>query len=230
MLFQTILKSVSRLWRSVESSTQPSTEPEIEIPISNAAMPCTATELDTQATCLFHLQQHLNKPESHETLRQERWHISVHCPACQAIHIQRLLAVDLSPYRYQCLACGEYFNDNTGTPFEEGVPPIHIWMQCWYLMGSTTSLTVIAKKLNLNLSTIERMCQELQKIFHTAQPLTHFMEFTEWSAQSPQIRVQLQENLLKTFERLGMDLASLPADTAEYRKQQQLRRSAPPPH
>lgn len=182
------------------------------------------------------IKKHLGDPECYETVRQERMQPNFHCPDCHSGNLKRLMQLpSQSPnkHRYQCQDCGLVFNDDTGTPLEKNVPPLNIWMQCWYLMGCTESLTYIASKLNLDLATVEMMVEQLRLIFKAHKPLTRFIAYEEWHKQSAHLRNQLKEELLKQYERLSADIAGVPKDTAEFRRQQNLRRdlvstTAPP--
>lgn len=182
------------------------------------------------------INQHLGPPEVHETVRLERWQPSIHCPDCYSGHIKRLPQLPpTSPlkHRYRCMDCGSIFNDDSGTPLERSVPPLNIWMQVWYLMGCTESLSYIASKLNLDLGIIEYMAEQLRILFKTDHPLTRFVDYDEWSKKSKHLRDQLKDDLLKQYERLSADIATIPKDTAEFRRQQNLRRdlvstTAPP--
>ncbi|MBP9764296.1 MAG: IS1 family transposase [Gammaproteobacteria bacterium] len=169
--------------------------------------------------------------ESFETVRQERWHSNIQCPNCNSINLKRLAQLpSQSPHnhRYRCLECLFEFNDDSGTPLEAGEPPINIWMQCWYLMGCTDSLTYIAAKLNLDLTTIERMAQQLKRIFNAQKPLTHFLGFDTWRKQSEEQFKQLKEDLTKQYELLDANVAITPKDSTEFRRQQNLRRTIEP--
>lgn len=173
------------------------------------------------------IKQHLGDPECHETVRQERWHINIHCPNCHSSNLKRLPQIppqSVNNHRYRCLACNTTFNDDTDAPMEKGMPPLSIWMQCWYLMGCTDSLAYIAAKLNLDVSMIEGMVQQLQKFFNAKKPLTRFLGYEEWNKQSQHLRTQLKEDLLKQYERLNANVAIAPKDTAEFRRQQNIRR------
>lgn len=182
------------------------------------------------------MKKRLKQPEQHELLRQERFQPNIHCPDCYSGNLKQLPQVpSQSPHkhRYRCLDCGLIFNDDSGTPIERNVPPLSIWMQCWYLMGCTESLTYIASKLGLDLSMVEYMAEQLRLIFKAQHPLTRFTDYDEWSKQSKHLRDQLKEDLLKQYERLSADIATIPKDTAEFRRQQNLRRdlvstTAPP--
>lgn len=177
------------------------------------------------------IKQHLGEPECYETVRQERWYPDIHCPKCNSNHLQQLPQVpphSLHKHRYRCLDCATDFNDDSGTPIETGIPPINIWMQCWYLMGCTDSLAYIAAKLNMDLTLVESMVHQLQKLFHSKKPLTRFLDFEEWSKQSQHLREQLKDDLLRQYERLNANIATAPKDTAEFRRQQNIRRGLNP--
>lgn len=174
------------------------------------------------------IMNHLGVPECHETFRQERWQPNIHCPNCLSSNLKRLAQLpNKSPhnYRYHCLNCGYEFDDDSGSPIERGLPPLNIWMQCWYLLGCTDSLSYIASKLGLDLPTIEFMVRQLQKTFNAKQPLTRFLNYEEWSKQSKELRNHLKEDLLKQYERLNANIAGSPKDTSEFRRQQNLRRT-----
>ena len=168
---------------------------------------------------------------SFETVRLERWLPNFQCPNCKATHIKRLASLaSESPhnYRYRCLECLLEFNDDSGTPLETGLPPINIWMQCWYLMGCTDSLTYIAAKLNLDLTTLEAMAQQLKRIFKGQKPLTHFLDVASWRKQAEEQVNQLKEDLIKQYECLDANIAIIPRDSTEFRRQQHLRRTLDP--
>jgi len=180
------------------------------------------------------INQHLSTPETYETVRQERWD-EISCPKCKSTHLKRMAQIPpQSPHnhRYHCLDCDTIFNDDTGTAMARGLPPLNIWMQCWYLLGCTDSLNYIAVKLGLDLPTIEVMVRQLQKTFNAKQPLVKLKNFEDWNKQSNQLRVQLKHDLLAQYERLNANIATVPKDTAEHRRQENLRRdpslSTPP--
>jgi len=188
----------------------------------------------------------LGDGESYETIRQDRWHPLVNCPSCHSQHIRRMPAT-LNPhnYRYHCLDCKYEFNDDSGMPFEttasttqediealeatsaeeKAVLPLATWMQCWYLMGFTTSYAYIASRLNLDLVIVEWMVAQLQRSFQAEQPLTHFVDYRERFKQSTIRQKQAHEEAsLKKEELLNSaNTPNAPKDTAEYRKQQEKR-------
>ncbi len=174
------------------------------------------------------INQLLGIPESYETLRQERWDSEIQCPSCRSINLKRITPVadqSIHNHRYRCLNCLLEFTDDTGTPIETGVPPVNVWMQCWYLMGCTDSLIYIASKLNLDLATVERMVEQLKKIFQSQKPATNTLDFDEWDQRNAHLRKQLTEDLMKHFEVLDANVSTAPKDTSEFRRQQNLRRN-----
>lgn len=173
--------------------------------------------------------------QQQKTSTQEQKAVEVYCPKCQSTHLKQLPQTSLqSPYahRYRCLDCGTEFTEDGDNPIGR-VPPLNIWMQCWYLIGRTDSLSYIASQLGLDLAVVEIMIDQLRKTFNIQQPQTQFIEYEEWSKQSQDLRVQLKEDLLRDYERLNANIATVPKDTAEHRRQLNLRRdltstTAPP--
>lgn len=160
--------------------------------------------------------------ETSETLRQERWHISLHCPYCNSQDVKRL-ALDKQEnktnYKYLCLTCNETFNDDSATDIAQGVPPIHSWMFCWYLLGCTSSLQYIATKLGLRIATVEMMIQHMQKLFKSDAPLKNFMSFDEWVLKhGKNYKIIIQQAIKKQTEMFRGFSLEQPSDTAEMRK------------
>lgn len=177
------------------------------------------------------ISQYLGESECHETVRQERWPVEIFCPNCLSKNLKRIAQLPTQKphnHRYLCLDCDTAFNDDSGTAMEHGTPPLNVWMHCWYLMGCTESLNYIAKKLGLELGMVEFMAVQLQKTFHAKQPLTRFLGYDEWNKQSQQLRQQLKEDLLLQYERLSANIATVPKDTAEHRRQSILRTELKP--
>jgi len=186
---------------------------------------------------LSKLKEHLGPLEAYETIRQEKWYPNIHCPNCSSNHLKRLPSPEKESrenHRYICLDCVHEFTDGDDLPGDQDIPPLNIWMQCWYLMGCSDSLSYIATILGLDLGTVEYMAEQLRLIFNANAPLSKNLEFEEWEKQSLELRKHLQEDLLKRFELLDANVSTSPKDTSEFRRQQNLRRTltastAPPP-
>lgn len=182
------------------------------------------------------IEQRLGYAESIETLRRERWNLKINCPRCGAHKIKKLTPKEQAAhdqYRYQCLACHNYFNPDTGTPIEKGTPPLSTWMFCWYLLGCTDSLQYIASKLGLDIATIESMVRQMQKLFKSQQPLTHFLSFEEWSLKhGNSYKKRIQHELGKQREMHRADTTGQPFDTREYARQRNraINPNDPTPH
>ncbi|MDB6096360.1 MAG: transposase [Francisellaceae bacterium] len=174
------------------------------------------------------ISQFLGLEESHETLRQDRWQPEITCPYCASNEIMKIASHNFniaSYYHYQCQVCGAEFNDSTGSPFEKGVPPLQVWMQCWYLMACTNSINYISSKLQLDRVTVEQMMAHLQKFFQADKPLDK-LENVEQSAEKTGFNtIQNKEDILKQYQRLNADTSTQPVDTAEHRRQQRIRRN-----
>jgi transposase-like protein len=169
------------------------------------------------------IEQRLGEAESNETLRRERWHNKISCPNCGSHRIRNLNHTEQKAhgnFRYNCLECNQYFNASTGTPIESGSPPLSTWMFCWYLLGCTDSLQYIANKLGLDLPTVEAMVRQMQKLFKSQQPLTHFMSFEEWSLKhGTSYKKRIQHEFSRKQELYRGDTTGVPHDTREYARQ-----------
>lgn len=173
----------------------------------------------------------LGQAECGETLRQERWRDHVQCPYCNSSNIKRLSQdQQTNPYNYKylCLECKENFNDDSATKIEGGIPPLHTWMFCWYLLGCTNSIQYIAAKLGLTASTVEMMIQHMQRLFKAQEPMKHFMSFDEWSMKvGKSYKSALQEALAKQVERFQGFNVGQEVDTAEVRRQKNRNKLTP---
>jgi transposase-like protein len=168
----------------------------------------------------------LTEEECYNVVREERWQPTIYCPNCYSTDVQVLdKEQQLSAYnfKYLCLMCRSRFNDDTKTPFEFRMPPIDVWIQCWFLLGCSNSIEYIAAKLNMDINTVKQMVQELQNTFKTKQPLTRTMNYEEWSKQYSQICSKtIKENILtrkKENELHGGVSINQETDTAETRRQ-----------
>jgi len=175
------------------------------------------------------IKQHLGPAESHETVRQERFAKGIFCPECGADKVERLSHFGVTPiasyYHYVCKNCDHEFNDASGSPFEKGVPPLHVWMQCWYLMGCTDSINFITGQLGLDKHVVELMMRQLQTVFGKHLPLSQGINQDQSEKHNFKHSHLSRDDFLMQFERLNApDVAVQPKDTAEYRRQQQIRR------
>lgn len=174
------------------------------------------------------IQEQMNEAVCHETIRQERFNPTIYCPYCYATNVERLAyahQISEHNYRYECLNCGEYFNDDSDTPFEQDNPPLHIWMQVWYLIGCTSSYQYIASKLNMDLATVEHMILQLQRTFKVTRPLTKFKSFEEWEQKLGLLyKKKIKGMMAKRKDLLAGESTEQPSDTAEHRKQRDKRR------
>ncbi len=170
----------------------------------------------------------LSEAECYETIREERWHPTVYCPNCHSTDIQVLgKEQQVAPHNfcYLCLMCRSRFNDDTKAPFEFNMPPLDVWIQCWFLLGCSNSLEYIAAKLNLGIDTVKQMVKELQETFKTKQPLTRTMSYEEWYKQyshtyTQRIKEEILSHKRKTELHQGYATGQ-EADTAELRRQKE---------
>lgn len=203
-------------------STYKSVNPETLWNLSDLKNTISEPKIDNPDVAAQKIQEHLHEAESGETFRIERWHGVVKCPSCKSEKVKRL-AIDEQKskdiYRYRCLSCNESFNDDTETKLETGVPSMHTWMFCWYLLGVTNSVQYIATKLNLNVATVELMIQHMRRLFQANEPLKHVLSFDEWAiSHGKGYKTALQEALAKQVERFRGFSVGQESDTAEVRR------------
>lgn len=171
------------------------------------------------------LEEELTDPVSHQALRDNRWSNDTFCPYCNSKSIVQL-STDLQEsaynFKYKCLDCESRFDDDTGTNIETGVPPINVWMQCWYLLGCTNKIELIAEKLNLDLRIVEEMIAALQKSFKSKQPTVSQSKQNSWAQHKELFKKKIAQVVAeKKNELYGGAIVNQARDTAEERKQKQ---------
>ncbi|MBT4963827.1 MAG: hypothetical protein HON32_06565 [Francisellaceae bacterium] len=176
--------------------------------------------LDSRANAL---KKNLGESESHQALRINRWTESVFCPSCKAKSIIQLPIEQQESaynYKYKCLECENRFNDDSETEIAKGVPPIHLWMQCWYLLGCTNRSEIIAEKLGLEIKAVEQMIFDLQKSFKSKQPSLTTTKQSNWAQHKDLFRKKIAAVVAeKKNELYGGDIVRQAIDTNEERKQ-----------
>lgn len=176
------------------------------------------------------IKETLKLPEAYQALRQARWPTGVHCIGCHSNNIRRLPQLPLDSehnHRYRCLDCRLEFNDDDGIVGGDtgDDASISVWMQCWYLMGCTDSLSYIAHCLGLDLHHVEWMIQRLKTILGTYTTPKINLDAEADEAQNKALNEQLRAELLAHREALGGgDVTTVPHETGEHRRQQFLRR------
>src|ERR671921_1669453 len=98
-------------------------------------------------------------------VRQHRWPDGVCCPACASSAVIRDGCDDRqrSRQRYRCEACSGRFDDLTGTVLAGHHQPLRVWVLCLYLMGLNLSNRQIAKELDLGVSDVQAMTEQLRR-------------------------------------------------------------------
>ena len=72
---------------------------------------------------------------------------------------------DTQPHRqrYRCTACGSRFDDLSGTILAGGHQALRVWVLCLYFMGLNLSNRQIARELDLGVSDVQAMTQQLRQ-------------------------------------------------------------------
>ena len=98
-------------------------------------------------------------------VRQHRWPEGVRCPGCGSGAVIRDGCDDTQPcrQRYRCKACAGRFDDLTGTALAGHHQPLRVWVLCLYFMGLNLSNRQIAKELDLAVSDVQAMTEQLRQ-------------------------------------------------------------------
>ncbi len=72
---------------------------------------------------------------------------------------------DTQPHcqRYRCTACGRRFDNLAGTILAGHHQPLRVWVLCLYFMGLNLSNRQIAQELNLAVSDVQAMTEQLRQ-------------------------------------------------------------------
>jgi transposase-like protein len=117
------------------------------------------------APLLVNLSSLLDDGKCFELIRQHRWPEGVRCPHCdKATAVARDGHDDTQPHRqrYRCTACGSRFDDLSGTALAGHHQPLRIWVLCLYFMGLNLSNRQIAQELDLAVSDVQAMTEQLR--------------------------------------------------------------------
>ena len=116
------------------------------------------------STPLVNLASLLDDAKCFELIRQHRWPDGVCCPHCGSAAVAGDGRDDTQPHRqrYRCTACGTRFDDLTGTALAGHHQPLRVWVLCLYFMGLNLSNRQIAQELDLCVSDVQAMTEQLR--------------------------------------------------------------------
>ena len=99
-----------------------------------------------------------------DLIRQHRWPDGVRCPTCGSAAVARHGRDDTQPnrQRYRCKDCEARFDDLTGTILAGHHRPLRTWVLCLYFMGLNLSNRQIARELDLSVSAVQVMTEQLR--------------------------------------------------------------------
>ena len=114
---------------------------------------------------LVNLAALIDDAKCYELVRQHRWPEGVRCPHCDRASVARHGRDDVQPHRqrYRCSTCGSRFDDLTGTVLAGHHQPLRVWVLCLYFMGLNLSNRQIAQELDLAVSDVQAMTEQLRQ-------------------------------------------------------------------
>jgi transposase-like protein len=113
---------------------------------------------------LVNLSSLIDDAKCYALVRQHRWPDGVRCPQCSSADVMRNGRDDAQPHRqrYRCRACDSRFDDLTGTVLAGHHQPLRLWVLCLYFMGLNLSNRQIARELDLSVSDVQAMTEQLR--------------------------------------------------------------------
>lgn len=113
---------------------------------------------------MLSIQHLIDDAKCYDTVRQERWPDGVRCPYCESDQIAKRGRHNTykDRQRYRCKNCERQFDDLTNTVFEGHHQPLKIWIVCLYFMSLNLSNRQIAQELNLSVSDVQMMTEQLR--------------------------------------------------------------------
>ena len=114
---------------------------------------------------LVNLSSLIDDAKCYALVRQHRWPEGVRCPSCGSAAVARHGRDDTQPHRqrYRCTACGGRFDDLSGTILAGRHQALRVWVLCLYFMGLNLSNRQIARELDLGVSDVQAMTQQLRQ-------------------------------------------------------------------
>ena len=114
---------------------------------------------------LVNLSSLIDDAKCYELVRQHRWPDGVRCPRCGGAKVAPDGRDDTQPHRqrYRCTACSGRFDDLSGTILAGRHQALRAWVLCLYFMGLNLSNRQIARELDLGVSDVQAMTQQLRQ-------------------------------------------------------------------
>lgn len=102
--------------------------------------------------------------ECAETLRQIRWADGITCVVCGSSHVKRRTEIYRYHYcRYECLDCGRWFNDLSGTVFENSKIPLRHWFYAMREMDKGLPTITIAEAIPFSYPATLNMVHKIRR-------------------------------------------------------------------
>lgn len=106
-----------------------------------------------------------------ETWREQRWPAGVRCVSCGSDQVQcRTERYRAHLCRYQCQACGKWFNDLSDTPLEYSKVSLNRWIYLMRELDKGRSVAAIAPEIAVTYKTALRMAQVVREQLYDHRP------------------------------------------------------------
>ena len=114
---------------------------------------------------LVNLSSLIDDAKCYALVRHHRWPEGVRCPSCGSAAVARHGRDDTQPHRqrYRCTACSGRFDDLSGTILAGRHQALRVWVLCLYFMGLNLSNRQIARELDLGVSDVQAMTEQLRQ-------------------------------------------------------------------
>jgi transposase-like protein len=113
---------------------------------------------------LVNLSSLIDDAKCYALVRQHRWPDGVRCPQCNSADVTRNGRDDTQAHRqrYRCRGCDSRFDDLTGTVLAGHHQPLRVWVLSLDFMGLNLSNRQIARELDLSVSDVQVMTEQLR--------------------------------------------------------------------
>jgi len=102
-------------------------------------------------------------------LREVRWPDGVRCVRCSSCRVVRDGVRRRHYQMYWCKACGSYFNDRSGTVFDNSKLLLRVWFFTAFLMQFNISILEISRVVGANYRNFYYVAKKIRENIYTSQ-------------------------------------------------------------